>query len=573
MQTEAWLWQRLKLGGVPKCASETPTSRILVTAALPYVYKPRHFGHLAGVYLPADIYARYNRLRGRELLFVCGTDENAATTILEARRRSTTPRELSDHYHPFQEEVFRKLGISFDIFSRTSRSIHHRTVWDFYEQLEKRNLIYQEDIRQPFCERCEEYLPDRFVKGKCPRCGAEDQFGDSCESCAQWFDASELVDARCTLCGSKPTHKVLRHSFLKLSKLQDQVTGYVESTGRAWRKRTYRRTISWLKEEGLKDRDITRNYEWGPPAPFLEDGQVIYNWAENLLGYISAARDWAAQDESKWKTYWKDPGTKLVCFLGKDNLFFHTILFPALLLGHGGYELPSQVVVNEFVTLSGSKMSASRGHLVSLHELLAKLDPEVLRYYAAAIAPENRDTVFSWEDLVNRVNTDLADSIGNLVNRVLVLERKFFGERPVPQEVPLDPAHELLIEEFGRTRETVEAHIEGFEFKKALEEVVELSRRGNRFLNERRPWENPEDAPTTIWCLLKLLATLAVLLYPFLPTTGERIWEALGHEDAIGEGRWSDSLCAIPTTPSKGGLILFKKISLDDLDPEEGRKI
>ncbi len=540
----------------------------MVTAALPYVYKPRHFGHLAGVYLPADIYTRYCRATGREVLFVCGTDENAATTILEARRRSISPKELSDEQHPLQEEVFRKLGISFDVFSRTSRPIHHGVVWDFYERLDEEGLIYSAEVQQPFCNGCRQYLPDRYVRGNCPKCGAGDQYGDSCEVCAQWYDPSELVDPVCTICGSMPTHGTVRHSFLKLSALQKEVLGYVEKMGRSWRKRTYANTMSWL-QDGLRDRDITRDYEWGPKAPFLKPGQVIYNWAENLLGYISATRDWArdntGENQGKWRPYWMGEGARLVCFVGKDNIFFHTILFPALLLGHRGYNLPSDVVVNEFVNFAESKMSTSRGNVVFLHQLLEELEPDVIRYYAAAIAPENRDTVFSWDDLVQRANADLADNIGNLVNRILALTRKVYGESKVPAKETLGPDHLSLVRKIRRTTKKVETLIESFEFKKALENIVELSRIGNRFLNEKRPWENPEGARATIWSALKLLGTLAVLLYPFLPTTAEKIWSHIGHKKPIAGVGWDAALDSPPDTPVEACLILFRRLTLESM--------
>ncbi len=554
----------MALGGVAKWPSDGSVSRVLVTAALPYVYQPRHFGHLAGVYLPADVYARYCRLKGRQVLFVCGTDENAATTILQARRQSISARELSDTHHPLQEEVFRRLGISFDIFSRTSRPIHHQTVWEFYRKLDEKGLIRSDEVRQPFCQRCGEYLPDRFVTGRCPKCGAEDQHGESCEACAEWLDASELVDARCTLCGSSPVYRTVRHSFLRLSELGPQVKEYVRTRGLGWRRRTYNKTISWLEREGLKDKDITRDYNWGPRAPFLGPGQVIYNWAENLLGYISAVKDWASSSAAtrEWQDWWLDPQVRIVCFLGKDNLFFHTILFPALLLGHGGYALPSQIVVNEFVNLSGEKMSTSRGHVIWLHHLLEAVDPEAIRYYAAAIAPENRDSNFSWEDLVNRVNTDLADNIGNLVNRVLVLANKVLKRNVPPNAFEVDSDQAGLVGLALGVSAEVEQDLESFQIRKALRRVASLARAANRYLNEAQPWKDSRRAPTIIWSLLRLLGVLAVVLSPFLPTSAERIWRQLGQESSIQELGWDRALRSLPRTPAREPGVLFRKIPL-----------
>jgi methionyl-tRNA synthetase len=530
------------------------------------------------VYLPADVYVRFCRAKGREVLFVCGTDENAATTILEARRRATTPQELGDEGHPFQLSVFERLGISFDIFSRTSREIHHKTIWDFYETLHQRGLIFLDEVEQPFCESCEEPLPDRFIKGRCPKCGADDQYGDSCEVCAQWYDASELVDARCTLCGSRPIHKKVKHAFLRLSGLEGEVTDYVRARGGGWRKRTYRKTMSWLTGEGLIDRDITRDYDWGPTAPFLGPHQVIYNWAENLLGYISATRDWAIQTSrpGAWEGWWKGNGARLVCFLGKDNLFFHTILLPALLLGHGDYNLPDHIVVNEFVNFSSDKMSTSRGNVIWLHELLDVLDPEVIRFYAAAIAPENRDTAFSWEDLVTRANADLSDTIGNTVNRILVLAEKTFCGSAVEEPGEFGTLERQLLEKARTSRAKVEGHLESFEVKKALEEILELCRAGNRYLNEAKPWQDEAGASAAVWTSLKLLGTVAVVLYPILPGTAESIWKQIGHEDTIEECGWDEGLRRSPPKQLGDREILFRKISLDELGKGQiagGRKI
>lgn len=530
------------------------------------MYAPRHIGHLSGVYLPADVYARYCRLRGREVLFVCGTDENAATTIIEARRRSVSPQALSDEGYAFQREVFDRLGMSFDIYSRTSREVHHRTVWEFYGKLEREGLIYRSEVVQPYCEKCGQPLPDRFVKGGCPRCGAENQYGESCEACAHWFDASELLNPRCTLCGTTPTMRKVEHAFLRLSSLEEKILEYVEGPGRCWRRRTLNRTLSWLREVGLIDKDITRDYDWGPGAPFLEEGQVIYNWSENLIGYISATRDWAGHDEKRWRPYWEG-GSRIVNFLGKDNLFFHTVLFPALLIGNGDYALPSQVVVNEFVNMPEGKMSTSRENAVWLHDLLERLKPEVIRYYAAAIAPENRDTVFSWEDLVNRVNADLADNIGNLVNRVLVLAGKIPGE--VGGEIQLDEEHSSFL---GRAQDTIDSVIEsidGLEVKRGLEAILEQAREGNRFLNEKRPWEKGPGGRETVWVLLKLLGILSVLLSSYLPETAEVIWSSLGHEGKISQRGWDECLGEDPREPRVKRLILFEKLALEDVAPGE----
>jgi methionyl-tRNA synthetase len=319
-----------------------------------------------------------------------------------------------------------------------------------------------------------------------------------------------------------------------------------------------------LREVGLIDKDITRDYEWGPRAPFLDEGQVIYNWSENLIGYISATRDWAGDDEERWRSYWQE-GSRIVCFLGKDNLFFHTVLFPALLIGNGDYVLPSQVIVNEFVNIPEGKMSTSRENAIWLHDLLERFEPEVIRYYAAAIAPENRDTVFSWEDLVKRVNADLADTLGNLVNRVLVLAGKIPGD--VGGEIQLDEEHSSVRERVQETIDSVIESIDGLEVKRGLEAILELAREGNRFLNEKRPWEKGTEGRETIWVLLELLGTISVLLSPYLPETAEVIWSSLGQKGKISQRGWDECLCEGPREPRVERLILFEKLSLRGVAP------
>lgn len=505
---------------------------------------------------------------GDEVIFVCGTDENASSIVLEAIKQNMTPKELCDKYYPVQKEVFEKLRISFDVFSRTSKPIHYEVVREFYERLWNKGHIYPKEIKQWWCPKDKMVLPDRFVMGTCPRCGAKDQYGDVCEVCGSWYESFELLDPKCTLCGSKPEIISKTHFFLKLSGLVSKVLEYVRDK-KHWRKATYNKTISWLEKEGLKDKDITRDYEWGPPAPFPgAENQVIYNWAENLLGYISATRDWAENVLNRpdaWKEFWMDNETKLYCFIGKDNLFFHTILFPALLIAHEGYVLPHNVVVNEFVNLEGEKFSTSRRWVIWLHDLLAEYDPDVIRYYAAAIAPETKDTDFKWRDFADKVNGELIGTLGNFIHRVLTfIYEKMDGVVPNPGE--LDERSKEMIDICCRTVEEFKDHVEACEFKDGLKKILYLAQEGNRYLNEKSPWRNFDEAPRTMYVLIQVVHALAVIMSPYLPSASQRLLEYLNIGKKVEELKWSD----VEKTILPGHMIrepkpLFKKIDEKDV--------
>ncbi|HDD66397.1 MAG TPA: methionine--tRNA ligase, partial [Nitrososphaeria archaeon] len=542
--------------------------RVLVTAALPYSYAPRHFGHLAGAYLPADIFARFKRMRGAEVIYVCGTDENASSIVIEAMRRGITPKELCDIYYPIQKEVFDRLGMSFDIFSRTSKPIHYEVVEKFYKRLWDKGYIYPRKVKQWWCPSCRIYLPDRFVIGTCPRCGAPNQYGDVCEVCGSWYESFELRDPRCSLCGARPEVRTKTHFFLKLSALADEVLEYVRGK-RFWRKATYNKTVSWLEKEGLRDKDITRDYEWGPPAPFPgAEGQVIYNWAENLLGYISATRDWAisvAGDPERWRRFWLDENTKLYCFIGKDNLFFHTILFPALLIAHGDYILPYNVVVNEFVNLEGEKLSTSRGWVVWLHDLLKEYDPDVIRFYAAAIAPETRDTDFKWQDFAEKVNGELIGTYGNLIHRVLSFIYSRMGG-VIPEPGSLEDRDREMLDLRGRCADRVAELIEACEFRKGLRAILEFAQEGNAYMNEKAPWRDVGSAGTALYVLAQLVFSLAVISAPYLPFSAQKILDYMNLDMRVEDLRWSDAVREIPpghriNEPKP----LFRKITAEEV--------
>ena len=537
---------------------------------MPYAYAPRHFGHLAGAYLPADIYVRYRRLVGDQVLFVCGTDENAASIILEAQRQRITPQELCDRYHPQQEDTFRRLGISFDIFSRTSYDIHHETVTEFYKTLWQKGFIEPREIKQLYCPRCHKVLPDRFVKGICPICNTPDQYGESCENCANWYEAYELLEPKCTICGSEPDVIDSIHFFLLLSKLNQSVLEYVR-TKKDWRKATYAKTISWLETDGLRDRDITRDYDWGPKAPFPgSKGQVIYNWAENLLGYISATKHWAIEqgEPGSWKEYWDSEDTNLLCFIAKDNLFFHTILFPALLHAHGDYNQPKNVVMNQFVNLKGKKFSTSRGWVIHLHEMLEKYDPDLIRFYAAINAPETKDTDFTWSDFQIKVNNELIATFGNFVHRSLVFAYNHF-DRSIPYIDGLREQDETMLFNVYEIVDELKTYLERTEFQSGLKALLRIAQTGNRYLNSEKPWNNSETAAYSIYTALQIVHILSIIITPYLPFTAERIRNILGNRTPYCDLQWTD----IKTKISPGAKItepraLYRKLTDEEINSE-----
>ncbi|MCS7143089.1 MAG: methionine--tRNA ligase [Aigarchaeota archaeon] len=539
--------------------------KVLVTAALPYSYAPRHFGHLAGVYLPADVMARYMRLRGHETVFVSGTDENATSIVLEAMRRGMGPKELCDTYYPLQRSVFDQLGISFDIFSRTSSPIHYKVCEEFYRRLWEKGFVYPKKVLQLYCPKDEKSLPDRFVIGTCPKCGALDQYGEVCEACGSFYEAYELKEPRCSLCGSKPVLKESVHFFLKLSALTERVLDYVRPKV-YWRKAAYNKTVSWLEEEGLRDKDITREYDWGPPAPFPgSEGQVLYNWVENLLGYISATKELSINlgNPRMYLEYWTDPNTKIYCFLGKDNLFFHTILFPAILIAHGDYTLPHNVVVSEFVGLMGRKISTSKGWVVWLHDLLKQYDPDVIRFYAIMIAPETKDTDFDWEDFREKVNNVLIATYGNFINRVMSLVVSRCGG-VVPKPGKMDSQADRTLSYALSCGERVAESVENSEIRAGFLHVLNLAQEGNRYLSEARPWEGESDYKTVLYVLIQVVHALSVISYPYLPFTSARVRRMLNVDER--PARWDEYRAQIPPGHNIGKPeILFRKIGEEEI--------
>jgi methionyl-tRNA synthetase len=546
--------------------------KVLVTAALPYANGDVHIGTLAGSNLPADIYSRYLRSKGVDVLHICGTDEHGVPITLQAEREGVSPQVIVDKYYERIRSGFQRFGIQFDNFSRTTRQLHHRTAQDFFLRLHEKGLFEPRVVEQFYCEACRRFLPDRYVEGSCPYCSATGARGDQCDICGRWLEPSQLVNPTCQICGKSPNLTSTKHWFLRLSRFQAQLEEWIGSKV-DWRENV-RNFCQNLLTEGLKDRPVTRDLEWGVPVPLEEaEGKVLYVWFEALIGYISSTMEWAEKsgDRNLWKDYWRDPATKVVHFIGKDNIIFHAIVWPAMLLGHGDYPLPAQIPANEFMTLSGRKISTSRNWAIWLSDYLERFEPDPLRYVLTMQAPETGDSDFSWGDFQQRNNTELADVFGNFVNRTLGFVHGYLGGR-IPQ------THQMTTEdrEFKKAIIGSQAHvgefIEQFQFRKGLKEVMALAALGNRYFDYSRPWETRKGdrkrCETSLGLCCRLTGALAVLAEPFMPAASEKIREML-HMDAVG---W-DELGQMSLSGMEIGrpTVLFKKIADETIEMEVSR--
>jgi len=501
--------------------------KALVTAALPYANGDIHLGTLAGSNLPADIYSRYLRLRGVDVLHICGTDEHGVAITIQAEKKGITPQALADKYYARISKGYRDFGIQFDNFSRTSKPLHHRTAQQFFLTLHEKGLFELKSVDQFFCQSCKRFLPDRYVEGNCPYCASDAARGDQCESCGRWLEPSQLIEPKCQVCGQTPTLKSTQHWFFKLSLFQKRLQEWIE-TKSVW-KENVRNFCQNLLKEGLRDRAITRDLTWGVPVPLKEaQGKVLYVWFENLIGYISSTIEWAqkAGDEKRWQDYWKDSSCKTVHFIGKDNIIFHAINWPAMLMAHGEYVLPSDVPANEFMTLGGRKISTSRDWAVWLPDYLERFEPDPMRYALTMNAPESGDSDFTWEDFQLRNNNELADVFGNFVNRSLGFVHGFLGGR-IPSSKDHSPDDTRFDELIASSPSRVAELIERFQFRKALKELMALAAEGNRYFDYSKPWETRRSdrrkCETAIGLCCKLVGAFSVMVEPFMPFTAEKI--------------------------------------------------
>jgi methionyl-tRNA synthetase len=500
--------------------------RYTVTAALPYANGPVHIGHLAGAYLPSDIYVRYKRSLGTDVIFVCGSDEHGVAITMKAKKEGISPQEVIDKYNALMRDAFKDFGISFDIFSRTSNKVHHETAQEFFKTIFNKGGFDVQETLQYFDEEANQFLADRYITGTCPKCANPSAYGDQCERCGSSLNATDLIEPKSALSGNKPILKATKNWFLPLNKLQQKVSDYLD-LHKDWKPNVYGQCRSWLDSgDGLQPRSMTRDLDWGIKVP-LEgaDGKVLYVWFDAPIGYISATKELKPND---WEKYWKDKDTRLIHFIGKDNIVFHCITFPAILMEHGDYILPDNVPANEFLNIEGDKVSTSRNWAVWLHEYLIdfKDKQDVLRYVLTATMPETKDNDFTWKDFQTRNNSELVAILGNFVNRTLVLTHKFYdGKVPAASEYKAGDIN--LLESLAKTPDKISASLEQFRFREALSEAMSAARMGNKYLADEEPWKliatNPERVKTIINVALQICANLSIVLEPFLPFTSKKL--------------------------------------------------
>lgn len=533
-------------------SSEKQFKRYTITSALPYANGPIHIGHLAGVYVPADIYARYLRSKGEQVVFIGGSDEHGVPITIKARKEGVTPQQVVDKYHGIIEKSFKGLGISFDIYSRTSNRMHHETAADFFVKLYEKGEFIEKFSIQYYDEEHQTFLADRYITGTCPHCGFEKAYGDQCESCGTSLNATDLINPKSALSGSVPVMRETKHWFLPLDKYEGWLREWIlEGHKDDWKSNVYGQCKSWL-DSGLQPRAVTRDLDWGVKVP-LEgaEGKVLYVWFDAPIGYISATREWAEQTGNDWEPWWKDESSKLVHFIGKDNIVFHCIVFPGMLKAEGSYILPENVPANEFLNLENDKISTSRNWAVWLHEYLEELPgkQDVLRYVLIANAPETKDNDFTWKDFQTRNNSELLSIFGNFVNRTVVLTHKYFEGRVPAQHTLNDYDKEVLAEVAGYPAK-IGYSIDNYRFREALNELMNLARLGNKYLTETEPWKviktDPERVKVNLNIAQQICANLAILCEPFMPFTAAKLskmlnsdlqgWNNAGSNALLSEG-------------------------------------
>ncbi len=543
----------------------------LICSAWPYVNAIPHLGNIIGSVLSADVAARYFRMKGAKVLFVSGSDEHGTPIEVEAVKRGIPPKALTDQNHAKVKELFKKWNISFDNYTRTENPIHKKFVQEFYMDLYKKGYIFDQEIEMPYCPKCERFLPDRFIRGKCPYCGFEDAKGDQCDNCGRLLTPLSLINPRCAICGSTPTIKKTRHWFFDLPKLTEKLKEYIENNPNL--PENARNMSLQILREGLKPRSLTRDNKWGIPAPFPgAEGKTIYVWMEAVLGYISAVIEYFQNkgNPDGWKEFWLDKETKSVYFIGKDNIPFHTIIFPALLMASGkGYILPWTVASTEYLLFEEQKFSKSRGIGIWIDEALELLPVDYWRFVLLATRPETKDTNFSWKLLQEVINSQMNDALGNFIHRTLTfIYKNFDGKVPEPGE--FDEYDRNVLKKIKETVEEVAKLIEQFRLKFALLKIIDLSRVGNKYINDKEPWrtikEDPKKAATTMYVAVQIVKAIGVMLYPFIPESSLKLLRMLGYEIDEKELRWKDALKEVPP----GHVInkptpLFRKLSDKDI--------
>lgn len=533
--------------------------RNLITTALPYANGPVHIGHLAGVYVPADIYVRYLRKKGEDVAFIGGSDEHGVPITIKAQKEGVTPQDIVDRYHKIIKDSFEELGISFDIYSRTSSKTHHELSSAFFKKLYDEGKFIEKTSMQFYDEKAGQFLADRYIVGKCPHCGNERAYGDQCEACGTSLNATDLIDPVSAITGNKPELKETKHWYLPLDQYEGWLKEWILEEHKEWKPNVYGQCKSWL-DNGLQPRAVTRDLDWGVPVPIEgAEGKVLYVWFEAPIGYISATKDLTPE----WEKYWKDPETRMIHFIGKDNIVFHCIIFPAMLKADGSYILPDNVPANEFLNLEGDKISTSRNWAVWLHEYLVEFPgkQDVLRYVLTANAPETKDNDFTWKDFQTRNNSELVAIYGNFINRTLVLTQKYFANR-VPERGELTDYDKEVLAEIPQIVERVEKSLETFHFRDALKEAMNLARLGNKYLADTEPWKviktDEGRVKTILNICLQISANLSTLMEPFMPFSSQKLREFM-NIDVIDWAKMGDGVIPAGHELGEAGL-LFEKI-------------
>jgi len=522
------------------------SKRYTITAALPYTNGPIHIGHLAGVYVPADIYARYLRLQGHDVAFICGSDEHGVPITLKAKKEGVSPQDIVDKYDAIIRKSFQDFGITFDNYSRTSAKIHHETASEFFETLYKKGEFIEETTEQFYDSEADQFLADRFIVGTCPKCGYEESYGDQCENCGTSHNATDLINPKSAITGATPSLKETKHWFLPLDKHETFLKQWILIDHKKdWKPNVYGQCKSWI-DDGLHPRAVTRDLDWGIPVPVKGgEGKVLYVWFDAPIGYISSTKEWAEREGIDWKPYWKDKDTKLLHFIGKDNIVFHCIIFPAMLKAEGSYILPDNVPANEFLNLEGNKLSTSKNWAVWLHEYLEEFPDkqDVLRYTLTANAPETKDNDFTWKDFQARNNNELVAIFGNFINRVIVLTNKYY-DGIIPTPTNFTNEDEETLAKVNAYPAVIASSIERYRFREASQELMNLARLGNKYLADAEPWkvikEDESRVHTIMFVALQIASALAVLCEPFLPFTSKKLKSILNYSSLSSSNTWND---------------------------------
>lgn len=545
--------------------------RFTITAALPYANGPIHIGHLAGAYVPADIYSRYLKLKGNDVVFICGSDEHGAAIPIRAKKEGVSPQEIIDKYHFMIKDSFLEFGISFDNYSRTSSKIHHETASDFFKELNQKNIFIEKESEQLYDAKENQFLADRFIVGECPKCGYKEAYGDQCESCGSSLNATDLINPKSKLSGNKPVYKKTKHWFLPLNNFESFLKKwFLVDNEKTWKTNVFGQVKSWINE-GLKPRAITRDLDWGIPVPLegAED-KVLYVWFDAPIGYISATKEWAKSKNKDWEPYWKDSETELVHFIGKDNIVFHCIIFPSILKASEKFILPKNVPANEFLNLEGKKISTSKNWAIWLHEYLIDFPgmQDTLRYTLTSNAPENKDNDFTWKDFQAKNNNELVAIFGNFINRVVVLTHKYY-EGNCPKMSLINEVDEKILNEIYSYPKKIGDLIETYKFREAVNTLIDLARLGNKYLADEEPWkliktEDFKRVKTIMNIALQLSAVLTIVCEPFLPNTALKLRNILNLEITDWESISKDK--PILLSKINKGELIFRKIEDEEIE-------